>query len=101
MERLNVMDAIATTPASDDPTAILAAAGLAAEAASEWLAAEPTRTADLATGTPAGVGPVKDGDTVRITIERVGEMNVKVVQGSLGQTPVFEKPYTPDIIKQR
>lgn len=55
----------------------------------------------IATGTPAGVGPVKDGDTVRITIDRLGEMNVPVVQGTLGQTPVFERPYTPDIIKQR
>lgn len=55
----------------------------------------------IATGTPAGVGPVKEGDTVRIVIERIGEMNVKVIQGTLGQTPVFEKPYTPDIIKQR
>ena len=55
----------------------------------------------IATGTPAGVGPVKNGDTIRITIERIGEMNVKVVQGTLGRTPVFEKPYTPDIIKQR
>jgi 2-keto-4-pentenoate hydratase/2-oxohepta-3-ene-1,7-dioic acid hydratase in catechol pathway len=55
----------------------------------------------IATGTPAGVGPVVDGDTVRITIDRLGEMNVKVVQGTLGRTPVFQKPYTPDIIKQR
>lgn len=55
----------------------------------------------IATGTPAGVGPVVDGDTIRITIERLGEMSVKVVQGTLGRTPVFEKPYTPDIIKQR
>jgi 2-keto-4-pentenoate hydratase/2-oxohepta-3-ene-1,7-dioic acid hydratase in catechol pathway len=55
----------------------------------------------IATGTPAGVGPVKDGDTIRISIDRLGEMNVPVVQGTLGRTPVFEKPYTPDIIKQR
>lgn len=54
----------------------------------------------IATGTPAGVGPVSAGDTIRIVIERVGEMNVKVTQGSMGQTPVFAKPYTPDIIKQ-
>ena len=54
----------------------------------------------IATGTPAGVGPVKAGDTVRITIDGLGEMNVPVVQGSLGKTPVFEKPYTPAIIKQ-
>ena len=55
----------------------------------------------IATGTPAGVGPVRDGDVVRISIDRLGEMSVPVVQGRLGQTPVFEKPYTPDIIKQR
>ncbi len=55
----------------------------------------------IATGTPAGVGQVKDGDTIRITIDRLGEMNVPVVQGTMGRTPVFEKPYTPDIIKQR
>ena len=55
----------------------------------------------IATGTPAGVGKVVEGDTIRIVIDRLGEMNVKVTQGTLGQTPVFEKPYTPDIIKQR
>ena len=55
----------------------------------------------IATGTPAGVGPVEEGDTIRITIERLGEMNISVIQGKLGQTPVFAKPYTPDIIKQR
>ncbi len=55
----------------------------------------------IATGTPAGVGPVKEGDTIRIVIDRVGEMNVKVTQGTMGQTPVFAQPYTPDIIKQK
>lgn len=55
----------------------------------------------IATGTPAGVGPVQAGDNIRITIDRLGEMNVKVTQGTLGQTPVFAQPYTPDIIKQR
>lgn len=55
----------------------------------------------IATGTPAGVGPVRDGNVVRISIDRLGEMNVPVVQGTLGRTPVFEKPYTPDIVKQR
>jgi len=54
----------------------------------------------IATGTPAGVGPVVGGDTVRIRIERVGEMQVPVVQGSGGATPVFEAPYVPQIIKQ-
>jgi 2-keto-4-pentenoate hydratase/2-oxohepta-3-ene-1,7-dioic acid hydratase in catechol pathway len=55
----------------------------------------------IATGTPAGVGPVKEGDTIRIVIDRVGEMNVKVTQGDMGRTPVFAQPYTPDIIKQK
>jgi 2-keto-4-pentenoate hydratase/2-oxohepta-3-ene-1,7-dioic acid hydratase in catechol pathway len=47
----------------------------------------------IATGTPAGVGPVKPGDTVRISIEGVGEMSVPVVQGKGGRTPALaEKP---------
>lgn len=54
----------------------------------------------IATGTPAGVGPVVDGDTIHITIERVGEMSVPVVQGTSGYSEVFAKPYTPDIVKQ-
>lgn len=32
----------------------------------------------IATGTPAGVGPVKSGDKVRIAIDHVGEMTVNV-----------------------
>lgn len=32
----------------------------------------------IATGTPEGVGPVERGDRVRIAIDRVGEMTVKV-----------------------
>lgn len=55
----------------------------------------------IATGTPAGVGPVKAGDRIRIAIERVGEMSVDVVQGDTGATAVFDTPYTPDIVKQR
>jgi 2-keto-4-pentenoate hydratase/2-oxohepta-3-ene-1,7-dioic acid hydratase in catechol pathway len=55
----------------------------------------------IATGTPAGVGPVRAGDKVRIHIERVGEMSVDVVQGTTGGTPVFDTPYTPDIVKQK
>lgn len=54
----------------------------------------------IATGTPAGVGPVQGGDTVRIRIERVGEMAVPVVQGSGGATPVFQNAYVPQIVKQ-
>jgi len=55
----------------------------------------------IATGTPAGVGPVQPGDKVRIRIERVGEMTVDVVRGTTGATPVFDTPYTPDIVKQK
>lgn len=54
----------------------------------------------IATGTPAGVGPVVDGDRMRISIEHVGEMTVDVVQGSGGHSAVFDEPYTPDIVKQ-
>jgi 2-keto-4-pentenoate hydratase/2-oxohepta-3-ene-1,7-dioic acid hydratase in catechol pathway len=54
----------------------------------------------IATGTPAGVGPVEDGDRVRISIERVGEMTVDVVQGTSGRTEVFAAPYQTDIVKQ-
>jgi 2-keto-4-pentenoate hydratase/2-oxohepta-3-ene-1,7-dioic acid hydratase in catechol pathway len=32
----------------------------------------------IATGTPEGVGPIKPGDSVRIAIERVGEMTLRV-----------------------
>lgn len=55
----------------------------------------------IATGTPAGVGQIHAGDEVRITIDGLGEMKVKVTQGSEGATPVFDKPYTPDIVKQK
>lgn len=55
----------------------------------------------IATGTPAGVGQVRDGDRVRIRIERIGEMTVDVVAGTSGATEVFAQPYTPDIIKQK
>lgn len=54
----------------------------------------------IATGTPAGVGQIVDGDTVRIRIDSLGEMSMKVVQGTSGRTVVFEKAYTPDIVKQ-
>jgi 2-keto-4-pentenoate hydratase/2-oxohepta-3-ene-1,7-dioic acid hydratase in catechol pathway len=54
----------------------------------------------IATGTPEGVGPVVDGDRIRIVIDQIGEMNVDVVQGELGMTEVFAQPYVPPIIKQ-
>jgi 2-keto-4-pentenoate hydratase/2-oxohepta-3-ene-1,7-dioic acid hydratase in catechol pathway len=54
----------------------------------------------IATGTPAGVGPVSDGDTIRIAIEGIGEMSVPVIQGEQGATDVFAQSYVPPIIKQ-
>jgi 2-keto-4-pentenoate hydratase/2-oxohepta-3-ene-1,7-dioic acid hydratase in catechol pathway len=47
----------------------------------------------IATGTPAGVGPVRDGDVVTIEVEHIGRMEIKVVQGTRGANVVFEKPY--------
>lgn len=47
----------------------------------------------IATGTPAGVGPVRDGDVVTIEVEHVGRMSIPVVQGSLGANVVFAQPY--------
>jgi 2-keto-4-pentenoate hydratase/2-oxohepta-3-ene-1,7-dioic acid hydratase in catechol pathway len=38
----------------------------------------------IATGTLAGVGPIRAGDTVKIEIERVGRMEIPVVQGKGG-----------------
>jgi 2-keto-4-pentenoate hydratase/2-oxohepta-3-ene-1,7-dioic acid hydratase in catechol pathway len=47
----------------------------------------------IATGTPAGVGPVRDGDVVTIEVEHVGRMALRAVQGTRGANIVFEKPY--------
>ena len=47
----------------------------------------------IATGTPAGVGPVRDGDLVTIEVEHVGRMALRVVQGGRGANIVFDKPY--------
>ena len=47
----------------------------------------------IATGTPAGVGPIFDGDTVVIEIESVGRMEIPVKQGTVGNNYLFEKPY--------
>lgn len=43
----------------------------------------------IATGTPEGVGPIADGDVVRIEIEKVGSMTVNVAQRSA----VAPRPY--------
>lgn len=45
----------------------------------------------IATGTPAGVGPIVAGDTVRIDIDKVGSMRVPVVQGTRGRNFVFDR----------
>lgn len=46
----------------------------------------------IASGTPAGVGPIKPGDKVKIEFERVGSMTVDVVQGETGKLSLFTKP---------
>lgn len=45
----------------------------------------------IATGTPEGVGPIRDGDTVTIEIERVGRMSVPVQQGTGGYNMAIRK----------
>ncbi len=45
----------------------------------------------IATGTPAGVGPIVAGDAVTIDIDHVGRMSVPVVQGKRGRNFVFAK----------
>ena len=47
----------------------------------------------IATGTPAGVDKVVDGDVITIEVAHVGRMSVPVVQSKLGANIVFEKPY--------
>jgi 2-keto-4-pentenoate hydratase/2-oxohepta-3-ene-1,7-dioic acid hydratase in catechol pathway len=46
----------------------------------------------IATGTPAGVGPVVDGDIVEITINGVGSMALPVRLGTLGDHTVWSAP---------
>jgi 2-keto-4-pentenoate hydratase/2-oxohepta-3-ene-1,7-dioic acid hydratase in catechol pathway len=45
----------------------------------------------IATGTPEGVGPIRDGDNVTIEIERVGRMTVPVRQGQGGYNLALRK----------
>jgi 2-keto-4-pentenoate hydratase/2-oxohepta-3-ene-1,7-dioic acid hydratase in catechol pathway len=47
----------------------------------------------IATGTPAGVGPIRDGDRVTIEVDNVGRMSVPVVAGKRGSSLVFSAPY--------
>jgi len=46
----------------------------------------------IATGTPAGVGPVFAGDRLRIEISGIGEMELDVVQDECGNHDVWRKP---------
>lgn len=43
----------------------------------------------IATGTPAGVGPVREGDTVEITIDGIGSMALPVTRGTVGDHAVW------------
>ncbi len=43
----------------------------------------------IATGTPAGVGPMRHGDRVKIEFERIGSMELNVVQGTTGNRSIF------------
>ena len=43
----------------------------------------------IAAGTPAGVGPIKGGDQVKIEFERIGSMTVSVVQSRGGKASIF------------
>jgi 2-keto-4-pentenoate hydratase/2-oxohepta-3-ene-1,7-dioic acid hydratase in catechol pathway len=48
----------------------------------EWISAVMTLLPGdlILTGTPAGVGPIEDGDTVSITIEGIGTLTNPVVR---------------------
>jgi len=50
----------------------------------------------IASGTPAGVGPVHEGDEVTISITGVGAMRLRVIQGSSGRHPVWAPPTTKE-----
>ncbi|MEX0923693.1 MAG: fumarylacetoacetate hydrolase family protein [Rhodovibrionaceae bacterium] len=43
----------------------------------------------IATGTPAGVGPIKPGDVVDCEIDRVGSMSLSVIQGGVGHNALI------------
>ena len=49
----------------------------------------------IATGTPAGVGPMRPGDKVKIEFERIGSMTLDVVQGETGKHSIFALPASP------
>ncbi len=58
------------------------------EVASHIMTLEPGDI--IAAGTPAGVGPIRHGDKVRIEFERIGTMTMDVVQGSGGKASIFD-----------
>jgi 2-keto-4-pentenoate hydratase/2-oxohepta-3-ene-1,7-dioic acid hydratase in catechol pathway len=58
------------------------------EVASHIMTLEPGDI--IACGTPAGVGPIRGGDTVRIEFERIGSMTMQVVQGTGGKASIFK-----------
>ena len=43
----------------------------------------------IATGTPSGVGPMRPGDKVKIEFERIGSMELDVIQGTTGRHSIF------------
>jgi 2-keto-4-pentenoate hydratase/2-oxohepta-3-ene-1,7-dioic acid hydratase in catechol pathway len=49
----------------------------------------------IASGTPAGVGPVRDGDVIEISIENVGSMRLDVKAGSVGDHPIWSFTQSP------
>ena len=44
----------------------------------------------IAAGTPAGVGPIKNGDKVKIEFEKIGAMTMDVIQGAGGKASIFD-----------
>lgn len=50
----------------------------------------------IASGTPAGVGPIKAGDVLTIRIAGVGEMNLDIVAGASGGHPLWLKTSAPE-----
>jgi len=50
----------------------------------------------IAAGTPAGVGPIRHGDKVKIEFERIGSMTLDVIQGEGGRHSIFAVPSVPE-----
>ncbi|VXC13935.1 Fumarylacetoacetate hydrolase [Burkholderia sp. 8Y] len=48
----------------------------------------------IASGTPAGVGPVVDGDVLEIVIDGIGSMTLRVRQGEVGAHAVWDEAKT-------